>query len=118
MTKCSCFRERDWKFPYGYDRCYGTKEVDPCDCGGYEEYCDFYPEKREKAREKLKKWQDAIAYPPAIGRPVLAAAPRGNNRWEMQTARRCADGRYYIQVGKYTLQFDGVTHWSTLPDTP
>lgn len=63
-------------------------------------------------------WVNAITNPPAIGRPVLAAAPRGNHRWEMQTARRGADGRYYVQVYKYTLHFDGVTHWTTLPDVP
>lgn len=30
----------------------GTKEVEPCSCGGDKSKCDFYPEKR-KAAEKM-----------------------------------------------------------------
>ena len=36
----------------GESRCLGTKEVEPCSCGGDESKCDFYPEKR-KAAEKM-----------------------------------------------------------------
>lgn len=28
--------------------CWGTKECDECSCGGDEEECDFYPEKRNR----------------------------------------------------------------------
>lgn len=31
--------------------CYGTKECDPCSCGGDPSKCDHYPEKRAKAEK-------------------------------------------------------------------
>ena len=37
----------------GESRCLGTKEVDPCSCGGDESKCDFYPEKRKAAEKKM-----------------------------------------------------------------
>ena len=42
--------------------CYGTKEIDPypCLCGGRENLCDFYPEKRKQALEKIKNGIAAI----------------------------------------------------------
>lgn len=44
MVKCSCFDPI-------YQCCNGTKERDSCNCRGNEKNCDFYPEKREKAKE-------------------------------------------------------------------
>ena len=38
---------------YGESRCLGTKEVEPCSCGGDESKCDFYPEKRKAAQKML-----------------------------------------------------------------
>ena len=38
---------------YGESRCLGTKEVEPCSCGGDESKCDFYPEKRKAAEKKM-----------------------------------------------------------------
>lgn len=35
--------------------CWGTKEIDECNCGGDMTKCDFYPEVREKARKELKR---------------------------------------------------------------
>lgn len=29
-------------------RCWGTREIDPCRCGGDRRKCDFYPEVREE----------------------------------------------------------------------
>ena len=40
---------------YPADRCWGTRECDPCSCGGDETKCDFYPEKRKAASKKEKK---------------------------------------------------------------
>ena len=37
----------------GESRCLGTKEVEPCSCGGDESKCDFYPEKRKVAQKTL-----------------------------------------------------------------
>lgn len=36
-TECKCYHE---------GKCWGTKEMDPCECGGDEKKCDFYPTKR------------------------------------------------------------------------
>lgn len=48
--KCDCYYE----YPDGYKGmygnrgvCYGTKECDPCSCGGDKSKCDFYPERRK-----------------------------------------------------------------------
>ena len=38
---CDCYT-RDGGGP----RCLGTREVDPCNCGGNKALCDFYPERR------------------------------------------------------------------------
>lgn len=38
---CDCYT-RDGSGPV----CLGTREVDPCNCGGNKALCDFYPEKR------------------------------------------------------------------------
>lgn len=46
MSVCSCYRDREnWLHERGV--CYGTKECEPCSCGGDESKCDFYPEKRK-----------------------------------------------------------------------
>lgn len=40
---CDCYT---CNWPNGGPRCLGTKEVDPCSCGGDKALCDFYPERR------------------------------------------------------------------------
>lgn len=56
MEKCSCYQTR-YKFVFSRNVpvgvCLGTKECDECQCGGDESKCDFYPEKREKAKKEL-----------------------------------------------------------------
>jgi hypothetical protein len=59
LKRCSCYHE---EVIHCFDvnkvepeyktigRCLGTKERDTCSCGGYEAKCDFYPEKREAAK--------------------------------------------------------------------
>lgn len=39
--KCECYRVIGSK-----SVCYGTKEIDPCSCGGDKARCDFYPKYR------------------------------------------------------------------------
>lgn len=47
--KCSCYHE--YSSPGWFKgQCYGTKECEPCDCGGDVSKCDFYLEKRVKAQ--------------------------------------------------------------------
>ena len=63
MTKCDCYFEQEVVDPYLYDRrlvgrCIGTKERDICRCSGDPAMCDFYPEKREKARRQTQKYKD------------------------------------------------------------
>lgn len=64
MERCSCWHERDSS--NSLDRCFGTKEMDACSCGGDRSKCDFYPEVRNEAvlearlielvkRKKVKK---------------------------------------------------------------
>ena len=44
MSVCSCYRDMEnWLHERGV--CYGTKECEPCSCGGDESKCNFYPEK-------------------------------------------------------------------------
>lgn len=38
---CDCYTHDG-----GGPRCLGTREVDPCNCGGNKAMCDFYPERR------------------------------------------------------------------------
>lgn len=44
MDKCNSYHKE-----FGKERCYGTKEMDECSCGGNEAKCDFYSRKRIKA---------------------------------------------------------------------
>ena len=41
ITKCSCWEKGHW-FIEGYDTCNGTREREPCRCGGDRNKCDFY----------------------------------------------------------------------------
>ena len=60
QTLCSSYHEYIGPARYGYGGyCTGTKECEPCSCGGIEACCDFYPEKREKANKKEKKMNTA-----------------------------------------------------------
>lgn len=61
--KCNCYHKENKKI-YTYHPatglpiehnvdvgiCWGTKEMDECDCGGNKIKCDFYPEVREEAK--------------------------------------------------------------------
>lgn len=58
MEKCSCYHAVDnWLGLPGV--CWGTKEREPCRCGGDESKCDFYPEKKKGAVEMGNKIDDA-----------------------------------------------------------
>ena len=47
MGVCKSYHDKEnWLHERGV--CYGTKEREPCKCGGNESKCDFYPEKRKK----------------------------------------------------------------------
>lgn len=61
MSKCPCYRdEPNWLHERGV--CWGTKEMEPCSCGGDESKCNFYEDLRRKAeREKAKLELDKTA---------------------------------------------------------
>ena len=44
-VKCDCYHESDRYKPYSDGECWGTKEKDPCNCGGDKSRCEYYPEK-------------------------------------------------------------------------
>lgn len=47
MSICMCYHDEQ-NFLHEYGVCYGTKEKEPCSCGGNPVKCDFYEEVREK----------------------------------------------------------------------
>lgn len=50
-VKCPCYKPEGFG-PGDVARCSGTREIDPCNCGGDRTKCDFYPEIREEATKK------------------------------------------------------------------
>ena len=49
-SKCSCYMLVNEK-----PECWGTRERDPCSCGGDKRKCDFYEEVRNKALSMEEK---------------------------------------------------------------
>lgn len=49
--KCTLWHSEESRFINGqlYPVCWGTKEKEPCSCGGNKEKCDFYPRIEKKA---------------------------------------------------------------------
>lgn len=67
-NNCDCYRiESKRKYTYNpitreLDKhditvgvCWGTREIDECNCNGNRTKCDFYPEVREKAKKEFVK---------------------------------------------------------------
>jgi hypothetical protein len=72
MSICLCYHDEQ-NFLHERGVCYGTKEKEPCSCGGNPVKCDFYEEVREKyihrtnydcliskTPEELAEWVDRI----------------------------------------------------------
>lgn len=72
MSICLCYHDEQ-NFLHERGVCYGTKEKEPCSCGGNPVKCDFYEEVREKyihqtnydrliskTPEELVKWIESI----------------------------------------------------------
>jgi hypothetical protein len=51
--KCYCDSSDDW-LGDGQAHCYGTKEIEICNCGGDKSKCDFYPEYRKENKNTMK----------------------------------------------------------------
>lgn len=73
MAKCDCYHkriERRYTYnqiagqPQGHDVevgvCYGTKEIERCDCSGDRAKCDFYPEVRKEAKKRKRKLVEVV----------------------------------------------------------
>lgn len=72
MSVCLCYHDEK-NFLHECGVCYGTKEKEPCSCGGDPAKCDFYEEVREKyihrtnhdlliskTPEELAEWIESI----------------------------------------------------------
>lgn len=60
MSKCKSWHEAHPPRAGADGVCYGTKECEPCACGGDETKCDFYPEKRQSEKSELEAAQEKI----------------------------------------------------------
>ena len=61
MNKCKHWHEECPAYQGYTGHCHGTKECDPCKCGGDASKCDFYPEMRHGAQSELEAAQDKIS---------------------------------------------------------
>ena len=52
--ECDSYRRYIDCLGKSFGRCLGTKEIEPCNCGGDESKCDFYPERRKKSKKPKK----------------------------------------------------------------
>lgn len=52
--KCDCYHA-DKNYLGRIGVCWGTKEMEPCSCGGDKSKCDFYPELRERSLTIMDK---------------------------------------------------------------
>ncbi len=50
MSRCSGYHTET-----GEARCWGTREMDPCSCGGDQRQCNVYPELRQRAEREYPR---------------------------------------------------------------
>lgn len=53
MHRCKYYHLTDRYLPYSAGVCWGTKEQEPCTCGGDPKKCNYYPEKRKSCDTKV-----------------------------------------------------------------
>lgn len=58
-TTCDCWQPRTTMWGDTIEECIGTKECDPCSCGGDRRKCDFYDYIRAQARQQ---WLEQIGW--------------------------------------------------------
>ena len=109
-------------------RCNGTKECEPCKCGGDECKCDFYPDVRKEARNELAKKaaEEREKAEPRFGEwiSVKDRLPIAGG-WVIVYPTRTVIGdiakAYHIGDGIFTddyYDFRSITHWMPLPEPP
>lgn len=102
-------------------RCKGTKECEPCKCGGDRRKCDFYPENRllenvakyeEEHAPKFGEWISVKDELPPRKEKVLVCDKDGSLGidWQAETSRFV--GRWFIHSNK------SISHWMPLPEPP
>lgn len=101
--------------------CWGTKNCEPCKCGGDECKCDFYPDVREEARKaaeekkkaepKFGEWISVKDSLPPIDQQVLVYTLLG---------RFAVDYRYSgsDEVENSGFRYYAVDFWTPLPEPP
>ena len=63
MVNCSCYHD-EVNFIGQRGVCWGTKEKEPCSCGGAEAKCDFYDYVRERAKKPPTNYDSLIQKTP------------------------------------------------------
>ena len=108
-------------------RCNGTKECEPCKCGGDECKCDFYPDVREEARKAAEEKKKAK---PKFGEwiSVFDRKPKPRQKVIIKFCDPVPEDSIAIvrfdTFGTFGEFSDGgyvyrdVTHWMPLPEPP
>ena len=113
-------------------RCRGTKECEPCECGGDRRKCDFYPENRlpenvakyeKEHAPKFGKWisvEDRL--PKSCYLVLIAFAPsKGEVRKGLivNTGYINSDGNWFECHSPLPIcRWKDITHWMPLPEPP
>lgn len=63
MVNCSCYHD-EINFIGQRGVCWGTKEMEPCSCGGDAAKCDFYDYVRERAKKPSTNYDSLIRKTP------------------------------------------------------
>ncbi len=123
MKKCRSWLKTEDGYNYDYGICLGTKECDPCDCGGDEAKCDFYPHVRRAAIEpEFGQWISVKDRLPEYKTAVLGYGLR--HREYLDTDPFPAVHVVYSRgedEGWFTFwnnEYVAVTHWMPLPSAP
>lgn len=108
--------------------CNGTKEHEPCTCGGDRLKCNFYADVRKDARDELAKKaaEEREKSEPKCGEWIsVKDRPPNAGEWIIVYPTRSVIGdvaeAYYIGDGVFTdeyYNFRGITHWMPLPEPP
>lgn len=121
-SNCDCYHTQR-KLIYGYypldvGICWGTKEMEECNCGGNRTKCDFYPKVREKERGKNQEDGLIVTYDVcASDTPTLCVGRKDGNQVKIINTIQGdqAVGAYHLLTGGADLiQKHG--YWYTLTE--
>lgn len=102
-------------------RCRGTKECEPCKCGGDRRKCDFYPENRKP--ENVAKYEKEHA--PKFGEWISVEDELPPKRQRVLVNDKCGSIGIDWQAGTsrivgcwFVHSNNSITHWMPLPEPP